>query len=163
MHGIQQLQDQSLSLSVFHTVVVRTQGQWRMMISALYKRGAAGALNAGLCGAHSTDFPGVAVESSGLIQSYTRFTGSPFPFAKRSYTLVLSSQRDAQVARREPQKAFGHQPSTQAAQVPGGGRGHQGGPQVLPLSRGHQQRVHRGADIAHHRLLWIPALECKLQ
>lgn len=51
-------------------------------------------------------------------------------------------QRDAQVARREPEKAFGHQPSAQAAQVLGGGRGHQGRPQVLALGGGHQQRVH---------------------
>ncbi|KAF3842211.1 hypothetical protein F7725_024162, partial [Dissostichus mawsoni] len=41
---------------------------------------------------------------------------------------------DAEVARREPQKAFGHQPSAQTAKVPGGGRGHQRGPEVLALS-----------------------------
>lgn len=78
MHSIQQLQDQSLSLSVLPAAVVRTQGQWRMMISVLYKRGAAGALHAGLCGTYSTDFPGLAKKDSCLVQEYTRFTGSPF-------------------------------------------------------------------------------------
>lgn len=79
----------------------------------------------------------------------------------KHFVFVASSQRDAQVTRREPAKAFRHQPATQTAEVPGGRRGHQGGPKVLPLSRGHQQRVHRGADIENHWLLWIPALEGK--
>lgn len=76
VHCIQPLQDQSLSLSVFHTVVVRMQGQWRMMISVLYKRGAAGAPNAGT---YNTDFPGLAKENSYLIKSYTRFYRLLFP------------------------------------------------------------------------------------
>lgn len=55
---------------VSFTVVVRTRGQWRMMICVLYKRGAAGALNAGLCGTYST--------TTCLIESHTSFPGSPF-------------------------------------------------------------------------------------
>lgn len=145
------------------------------MISVLYKRGAAGAPNACLCGTHSTDPPGVAEKDSCLIQAHTRFTRYTFLLIQvvslclsnaanpSSSSCSLFLQRDAQVARREPQKAFGHQPSAQTAQVPGGGRGHQGGPQVLPLSRGHQQRVHRGANTEDHRVLWISALECELQ
>lgn len=86
------------------------------------------------------------------------YTSSPHSFAKH-FAFVSSSQRDAQVTRREPEKAFRHQPATQTAEVPGGRRGHQGGPKVLPLSRGHQQCVHRGADTENHGLLWIPALE----
>lgn len=90
------------------------------------------------------------------------FLGSFCPiksYLKAAFPRVLSSwQRDAQVARREPKKAFGHQPAAQTAQIPGGGRGHQRGPQVFALSGGHQQCVHRGEDTAHHRILWIPAL-----
>lgn len=144
----------------------RAQGHWRMMISVLYEGGVAAALNPGLRGISNTDFPVLPKEKSYIIDSYTRFT-DPLPFANWphfvSTPLVLSFQRDAQVTRREPEKAFGHQPSAQAAQVPGGWRGYQRRPQILPLSWGHQQRVDRGANIAHHRILWISALECKLQ
>lgn len=130
-----------------------------MMIS-LYKR-AAEALN---CVRYITGFPFLARESSH--QAIFRFNKASFMslcFAPPPSPLVLSSQRDAQVAWREPQKAFGHQPSTQTAQVPGGGRGHQRGPQSFPLSGGHQQCIHRGANTADHRLLWISALECEPQ
>lgn len=65
------------------------------------------------------------------------YTSPPYSFAKH-FAFVPSSQRDAQVTRREPEKAFRHQPATQTAEVPGGRRGHQGGPKVLPLGRGHQ-------------------------
>lgn len=131
-----------------------------MMISPLYKR-AAEALN---CVRYISGFPFLARESSH--QAIIRFNKASFMslcFAPPPSPLVLSSQRDAQVPWREPQKAFGHQPSTQTAQVPGGGRGHQRGPQSFPLSWGHQQRIHRGANTADHRLLWISALECEPQ
>lgn len=108
-----------------------------MMISVLYKVGVAEALNSCLCGICNTDFPVLAKGKSDIIKSYTSFADF-LPFAKWPHFVltppVLYFQRDAQVARREPQKAFGHQPSAQAAQIFGGGRGHQRGPQILPLS-----------------------------
>lgn len=132
-----------------------------MMMSVLYKRGAAGPLDARLGAAFGYESLVLAKEEPCRIESGKRFaTSSPHPFAKH-FVFVPSSQRDAQVTRREPEKAFRHQPATQTAEVPGGRRGHQGGPEVLPLGRGHQQRVHRGADIENHGLLWIPAVEGK--
>lgn len=49
-----------------------------MMISVLYKRGAAGAPNACLCGTHGTDPPGVAEKDSCLTQAHTRSTRYTF-------------------------------------------------------------------------------------
>lgn len=80
---IQQLQDQSLSFNVFLTVVQRALGQWRMM------RGAAGALNAGLCGTWNTDFPILTKESSSIIKSYSYFIG---PFAQSSHFVLYHRQ-----------------------------------------------------------------------
>lgn len=66
-----QFQEQSLSFSVF-SVVVQTQGQWRMKISGL--RGAAGALYTGLC--VTNNVLALSNENSCLIISHSRFTGS---------------------------------------------------------------------------------------
>lgn len=83
VHSIQQLQEQSLSLSVFHSVVVRTAGPVKDDDFCTCKRGAAGALNAGHCGTYNTDFPALANENSCLIKSYTRVYRLPFLFTKR--------------------------------------------------------------------------------
>lgn len=173
-HSTLRCQGQSLWLSVSHAVAETVPAAKEDDFCTVQERRCRAPLTVS-----SDFFPShfLTKEDSCLIESSTRLTGSPFFVFAFHFVLIKKTttkkqnatsfcvslpQRDAQVARREPQKAFGHQPSAQTAQVPGGGRGHQGGPQVLPLSRGHQQRVHRGADIENHRLLWIPALECEL-
>lgn len=77
-------------------------------------------------------------------------------------------QRHAALPRCQPAAAVRHQPAAAAAQVPGGGRGHQRGLEVVPLRGGPHQRfrgahLHRGEDPPHHRLLRLPALGRQLQ
>lgn len=152
-------------MSQTHSVVVRTrasEGWWWWCVCCTRE------LLQGPCALRS-DSPSFSQEGPLVSSTHAQLPGSPFLlyiYKKKKtpwHPLFSLPQRDAQVARREPQKAFGHQPSAQTAQIPGGGRGHQRGPQVLPLGGGHQQRVHRGEDTENHRLLWIPALECQLQ
>lgn len=65
--------------SVSHGAVLRTRGQWRMMISVLYKRGAAGPLDARLSGAFSYES---CFSQGGALSNRVRqkvYTSSPHP------------------------------------------------------------------------------------
>lgn len=80
LKALRRLLGQSLSLSVSHGAVVRTRGQWGMMMSVLYKRGAAGPLDARLSGAFGYESLASAKEEPCLIESGKRFTtSSPHP------------------------------------------------------------------------------------